>query len=147
MSDRPYILSVNRNVPPVQAPVADLGSLLTTVNSLKQGVENLGGYRGSLTGRAVTFNDLVGLGLVTPITLNTSSGTVTSGVATNAALKAELQVPVGPFAALSTTPTVGQEAVITDATVNTWGALITVGGGALTVRVWWNGTNWTVLGQ
>lgn len=66
MSDRPFILTSNKNVPQVQEPVADLGSLLTTVKSLKQGVESLGGYRGELPGRAVTFNDLTGLGLIPP---------------------------------------------------------------------------------
>lgn len=82
MSDRPFVLSSNKNVPQVQNPLADLGSLVTTVRSLKEGVESLGGYRGSLPGRAVTFDDLLALGLLTPITGNSATGTVTSGLVT-----------------------------------------------------------------
>lgn len=145
MSDRPFALTPNKNVPQVQNPVADLGSLATTVRSLKQGVESLGGYRGSLPGRAVTFDDLVGLGLLTPITGNTTTGTVVSGVATKDEV-ARLVVPVLAYAALPAAPVVGQEAVVIDATVNTWGVAVTGGGGGFTVRVWYNGVNWTVLG-
>lgn len=41
----------------------------------------------------------------------------------------------------------GAMAYITDATVNTWGTNITVGGGALKALLWFNGTNWTVMGK
>jgi len=89
VSDRPFVPSANVNVPQVQEPVADVGSLLTVVKSLKQGLESLGGYRGEMVGRAVTFKDLVGLGLVPPTQFNLPSGTGTSGLATNAQLQAE----------------------------------------------------------
>lgn len=38
---------------------------------------------------------------------------------------------------------IGQEAIVTDSTVNTYGSVI-AGGGANTVRAWFNGTNWVV---
>lgn len=145
MSDRPFVLQQNNNVPHIHQPVADLGSLLTAANSLKQGVESLGGHRGLMQGRAVTFDDLVGLGLLTPITGNTTTGSVVSGVATKDDL-AKLVVPVLAHASLPAAPVLGQEAVVIDATVNTWGASVTGGGGGFTVRVWYNGANWTVTG-
>ena len=157
MSDRPFVPTANKNVPQVQEPVADLGSLLTTVKSLKQGVESLGGYRGEMVSRAVTFTDLVVLGVVPPTTFNKTTGVGTGGFATNVDLQAAdanlqnqinaLQTPVVTFAGLPASPTVGRDAVVTDATVNTWGAAVTVGGGAMVVKVWWTGAAWTVLGR
>ncbi len=46
-----------------------------------------------------------------------------------------------------TTPLAGSIAYITDATTNTLGANITTGGGSTPVLVWYNGTNWTVIGK
>ena len=43
-------------------------------------------------------------------------------------------------------PVVGQLAIVTDSTVNTWGAVV-AGGGAFTVGVFWNGTHWTVMAK
>jgi hypothetical protein len=43
-------------------------------------------------------------------------------------------------------PLMGQTYDILDATVNTFGAAVTVGGGTNAVRVRYNGTNWTVAG-
>ena len=40
-------------------------------------------------------------------------------------------------------PVTGMILVVTDSTVNTWGSVIT-GGGGFTVAAFWNGTNWTV---
>lgn len=48
------------------------------------------------------------------------------------------------FANLTATPYLGQEELITNSTVNTWGSTI-AGGGAFTVWGKWNGTNWTVV--
>lgn len=53
----------NPNVPSIQTPVADPRSLVNSVQSLKQGMESLGGTRGSPLDRAVTYNDLINLGL------------------------------------------------------------------------------------
>jgi hypothetical protein len=41
----------------------------------------------------------------------------------------------------------GAEAAVTDAQTNTWGANVTSGGGSNIVKVWCNGTNWTVIGK
>jgi hypothetical protein len=59
----------NKNVLPIQRPLADLGALATVAEQLRQGVESLGGLRGDWLGRAVTFNDLVALGLVSEATI------------------------------------------------------------------------------
>jgi hypothetical protein len=224
----------NPNVPQIADPVADVGALVNSVSSLKQGVDSLAGHRGGAKQRAVTFNDLVALGFI-PAT-NTASGgpgNNPTGFATNAALNSEaktraddddaeeaarivadadeattraaadgvlandinaeeavriaadtalqndidnesiaranadaaeatdraaadtnlqnqinaLQTPVVTYAGLPASPTVGQDAVVTDATVNTWGAAVTVGGGGMVVKVWWTGAAWSVLGR
>ena len=43
-------------------------------------------------------------------------------------------------------PKVGQTANVSDATVNTWGAIVNAGNGTNHVQVRWNGVNWTVVG-
>lgn len=49
-----------------------------------------------------------------------------------------------PTAATTPKPTIGTLTVVTDATVNTWGTAIVIGGGGFTVTAHFNGTNWTV---
>lgn len=51
-------------------------------------------------------------------------------------------VPVA-FADLPT-PVAGMIFVVTDSMVNTWGSVVT-GGGGFTVGAFFNGTNWTVM--
>jgi hypothetical protein len=43
-------------------------------------------------------------------------------------------------------PVTGMIAVVTDSTVNTWGAVV-AGGGANLVGAFYNGTNWTVCAK
>ena len=93
-------VTANKNVPPVQVPVANSNALHVSVSSLKQGMESLGGYRGVMAGRAVTFTDLADLGLVTPITHNTTTGTVTSGVVAGAELDEEVAARIAADADL-----------------------------------------------
>lgn len=50
------------------------------------------------------------------------------------------------FANLPASPVVGMIACVTDSTTNAWGATI-AGGNTNKVLAWYNGTNWTVLGQ
>jgi len=50
------------------------------------------------------------------------------------------------FASLPGTPHVGDLAVVNNSSTNAWGANAD-GAGALTVLVWWNGANWTVVGK
>jgi len=57
---------------------------------------------------------------------------------------ATAQIPSSTFASLPA-GVLGKQYVITDSTVNTWGATV-AGGGAFTVLAWYNGTNWTVIG-
>jgi hypothetical protein len=54
----------NPNVPQIATPVGNLGALTVVTQSLKQAVDSLAGFRGKNTDRAVTFNDLINLGLV-----------------------------------------------------------------------------------
>lgn len=65
--------------------MADVGSLAYSVRALKQGVDSLAGYRGNPLDRAVTFDDLVNLGLAS----STGGNSVGSGSASSAALAAE----------------------------------------------------------
>lgn len=51
------------------------------------------------------------------------------------------------FASLPASPVTGMQYVVTDATVNTWGTNVTVGGGSDIVLTWFNGTNWVVIGK
>ena len=50
------------------------------------------------------------------------------------------------FASLPGSPVRGMQYVVTDATVNTWGAVVSAGGGTDVVLAWYNGTAWTVIG-
>lgn len=234
MSDRPFNVPVaNKNIPPLNDPVADVNSLVDVVKRMRQGLDSLAGYRGA-SQRAATFDDLAGLGVIGPI--NTATGGVgnnPSGFATNTALAGEaatrekndaaeaaarqaadqgltddiaaeaaaraagdateagaraaadtalqadidtesiaranadaaeaadriaadnalqaqidaLETPVVSFAGLPASPAVGQDAVVLDATVNAWGAAVTIGGGSMVVKVWWNGAAWSVFGR
>jgi hypothetical protein len=50
------------------------------------------------------------------------------------------------FATLPSSPVAGMQAYITDCNTATWGANA-AGGGSNKVMVWYNGTNWTVIGK
>jgi len=54
-----------RALPGIPQPQADLDSLVQAADALKQAVEVLGGSRGDRLARAVTFLDLIDIGLVT----------------------------------------------------------------------------------
>ena len=55
--------TLNRNVPAIDQPQADVSSLRTVVVQLRQGMQSLGGQRGGPTDRAATLADLGTLGL------------------------------------------------------------------------------------
>lgn len=57
----------NANVPQIPQPLADVGALVYAVRAIKQGMDSLAGYRGAPNDRAVTFNDLLSLGVVTSV--------------------------------------------------------------------------------
>lgn len=67
----------NPNVPQIPQPQAEPGALAYVAQALKQGMDSLGGNRGKPTDRAVTFNDLITLGLFDASTLN--AGTIAVG--------------------------------------------------------------------
>lgn len=54
--------------------------------------------------------------------------------------------PAVPFAGLPAAPTVGEMALVNDASTNVWGAVI-AGGGANLVLAFWNGSFWTVAAK
>lgn len=57
----------NPNVPAVPQPSSDPASVPFVLSRLREGVESLSGHRGDPLARAVTFNDLITLGLVTAV--------------------------------------------------------------------------------
>lgn len=59
----------DRALPGIPQPQADFDSLVRSVDALKQAVEVLGGARGDRLARAVTFLDLIDLGLVSARTV------------------------------------------------------------------------------
>jgi hypothetical protein len=61
----PVLPAANPNVPHIDRPLADIRSLATVAEQMRQGVESLGGNRGTTLDRAVTLSDLIVLGLVT----------------------------------------------------------------------------------
>ena len=64
----------NPYTPPIPQPAEDLPNLTACVSALKASVESLSGQRGDATNRAVTFNDLVSYGVLTPTDVNSPSG-------------------------------------------------------------------------
>lgn len=54
----------NPNFSQVGSPIADVGALRTVCEQLKQNVESIGGFRGDPLGRAVTFQDLIDMGVI-----------------------------------------------------------------------------------
>jgi hypothetical protein len=61
----------NPNVPDIPVPVADLGALTMTTYQLRMGVRSLAGLTSdNPNDRAVTFTDLLNLGVVTQAQLN-----------------------------------------------------------------------------
>lgn len=66
----------NPNVPAIPVPTPGAG-LFPTVRALKDGVESLSGQRGSILDRAVTFNDLVRMGLITESAATSPTGSTT----------------------------------------------------------------------
>ena len=72
-----YSIRPNPKVRAVNDPIAQVQSLTTTVKELRAGMESLGGWRGDVLDRAVTFRDLVALGLV--VTGSATGGTDSGG--------------------------------------------------------------------
>jgi len=50
------------------------------------------------------------------------------------------------FATLPASPSANQLAVVTDATVSSWGAVVNGGGGVWTVLIWYANPFWVVIG-
>lgn len=69
----------NPNTPQSPTPQANVGALAFCVQQLKQAVDSLCGFRGKPTNRAVTFDDLVNLGIASTTVVQSNNGTVSSG--------------------------------------------------------------------
>lgn len=78
------VRGVNRNVPQMPMPLADIGSLAHASQAFKQALDSLSGYRGGVLDRAVTFRDLIDLGLITQQII------VSEGATTNYATHTEI---------------------------------------------------------
>jgi hypothetical protein len=74
--------AANPNIPQIPQPQASPGSLAFTAQALKQAVDSLSGFRGSPTDRAVTFNDLISLGLLSSVAAASQTGTSDVGSGT-----------------------------------------------------------------
>lgn len=72
----PKLPEVNANVPQIGNPIPDLQALAQVVQALKQGLDSLAGFRGGLLDRAVTFEDLINLGLVPSLTARSDNAVV-----------------------------------------------------------------------
>lgn len=64
----------NPNVPSIPLPTTDPASVHAALLAVKAGVESLAGQRGAATSRAVTFRDLIALGLITEVQAATVAG-------------------------------------------------------------------------
>jgi hypothetical protein len=62
----------NPHIPHMARPLARVEALVTVTEQLRQGMESLAGDRGDSLDRAVTFNDLLKLGLITQVQANQS---------------------------------------------------------------------------
>lgn len=93
-------LKPNPKIPSVPDPLSNLQSLTTVVKTLRQGVQSLAGARGDLLDRAVTFNDLIALGLVT------SGASIATVAATASVSSASKLYRIGVF--IPGAPTAGQ---------------------------------------
>ena len=58
-------IASNPGVPHIPSVVADVNALASVANRLKEGVEAMGGHRGTGYDKAVTLQDLITLGLTT----------------------------------------------------------------------------------
>lgn len=118
-------------------------------NGLNQLVQNL---QQAFNGTIKQINDILNAPLLTysldqsllPESLTLGNGTGVAGVQESPFFVVSLSINSSLFADLPATP--GNVIwKITDSTVNTWGSVIS-GGGGNEVLAWFNGTNWTVIG-
>ena len=118
----------------ISDPQPTLDSLRSVAQSLKNNLEVLTQQKDPLAAAAVTFQDLLDVGLLASIS--------PVGIMKGVILESLTLRPV-PFADLPTTPVHGMLAAIMDSTTAIWGATI-AGGGANKVLGHYNGTVWTV---
>ncbi len=109
----------------------------------------------SLTGNGqLGFNGLLGVGVITFATSATipAGGTTSQVLAKNSNTNydvgwATVKFSPVPVAALPASPSTGQIAAVSDGLGGlTWGATV-VTGGSSKYLVWWNGSNWTIVGK
>ena len=64
----------NPNFSQIGHPIADLGALRVVCEQLKQNVDSIGGLRGGQFDRAVTFQDLIDMGVIDALIATSPSG-------------------------------------------------------------------------
>ena len=96
----------------------------------------------------LAFSDVTGS--ITPGQLHTTFGTASGSTyyrGDGAWGPGGASASVVTVSALPGSPATGQLAAVTDGAASlAWGATVT-GGGSTTYLVWWNGTNWSVIGK
>lgn len=136
--------AANPYTPAIPQPSENLSNLAACVSALKANVESLIGQRGEASNRAVTFNDLVNFGLLTPEAITSPTGGVEIS---------DLRVPVITFKGInfSLLPTgasaVGKVAYIIDSNTDVWGDPIAAAVPGVPVLAFHDGTNWTVMAK
>lgn len=118
----------------------------TTVSALGAPASNEGNLALVTDSPSPVYGTILTTGGGTNIVLAYCTGVswlVCGGVATTPFY---LQMVASTYSGLPASPTEGDIAALTDATTNTWGASVTVGGGSHKVLIWYNGTNWTCIG-
>lgn len=109
-------------------------------------------YVGVIANKGTDVMEMVTTNLNADMELLAASGTVVGrlspgfGAAEAIPLPALMRAPVYAFANLPASPMIGDLAQVTDSSVNTLGATV-AGGGIFRVLVWFNGTDWTVIGK
>ena len=78
----PVALKPNKAVPAIPQPAGDPASLANVLTFVKQGLQSLAGHTGRPTARAVTFDDLADLGLVS-VTNGLAKGSAGTTVVNN----------------------------------------------------------------
>ena len=100
----------------------------------------------SWTGNTLVLNDPVGPGTTVEIVIYTAFSLATNTGPTGPTGASSLAVPGYTVAGLPP-GTLGQIVRVTDGAASQgWGNTV-VGGGAINYAVWYNGSNWTVLGK
>ena len=135
-----------------RATLAAAGALAADVTIFQFPLPPQPPYVGVLANKGTDVMEMVTTNLNADMELLAASGTVVGrlspgfGPAEAIPLPALMRAPVYAFNNLPASSMIGDLAQVTDSSVNTLGAPA-AGGGIFRVLVWFNGTDWTVIGK